>query len=132
MAAGLVIQDPGAGAGRPYQAAEAIAIGEMVALDASGYAMVANAIVGADHQVPTVGIAMHAAALGEQVEVKHLGEVEDADAAFTEGRVLYLAETDGDVTETIPTTSGDSVQVVGMTLTSTIWRLDISPTYTTL
>lgn len=75
---------------------------------------------------------MHAAALGEQVEVKHLGEVEDADAAFTEGRVLYLAETDGDVTETIPTTSGDSVQVVGMTLTSTIWRLDISPTYTTL
>jgi hypothetical protein len=132
MAAGNVIQDMGPGGGRPYTTGEAIAKGDMVALTAAGLAMKANAIVGATQQAPCVGIAYEAAGLGEQVEVKHLGEVEVATDTFTEGEPLYLAETDGNITHTAPVTSGDIVQVVGQALTARIWRLHIAPNYTTV
>lgn len=127
MAAGLVIQDMGAGAGRAFVAGEAITRGEMVALNAAGLLFVANAIVGATQQQPCIGMAYHDGAIGEDVEVKWLGEVEDAAATYNEGVPLYLAETDGDVTETAPSTTNDWIQIVGMTLTTTIWRLHINP-----
>lgn len=127
MAAGLVIHDPQVGAGRSFEAGEAITRGEMVALTAAGLLMVANAIVGANQQQPCIGIAYHDGALGEQVQVLWVGEVEDAAATFNEGVALYLAETDGNVTETAPNTTNDWIQVVGMTLTGTIWRLAVDP-----
>jgi len=127
MAAGLLIQDMQAGAGRSFTAGEAIGRGEMVALNAAGLAFVANAIVGATQQTPCVGMAIHDAAITEEVQVAWLGEVEDVDATFTEGAPLYLAETDGNVTETPPATTNDWIQIVGMTLTTTIWRLHIDP-----
>jgi len=72
-------------------------------------------------------MAIHDAAITEEVQVAWLGEVEDVDATFTEGAPLYLAETDGNVTETPPATTNDWIQIVGMTLTTTIWRLHIDP-----
>lgn len=111
---------------------EAIAEGQMVAVDpSSGLAMIANAITGGTQQAPCFGIAFVGEALGDMLEIKCSGIVEGA-AGLTPGAPVYLAETDGAVTASAPTTSGDIVQCVGIAIDADTFVLDVDPLYTTV
>jgi len=58
------------------------------------------------------------------------GLIKDIDAPYTQGAAMYLSETAGDITATIPTTNAAIKQVVGFSLSTSEVRVDIRiPSY---
>ncbi len=111
---------------------EDITAGQLVAIDPdTGYAMIANAKTGANQQAPAFGIAEVDVDSGYALEVKREGLVEGA-SGLTPGHPVYLGETDGAVTATEPTDSGDVSQVVGQAVSATAFMLAINPDYATV
>jgi hypothetical protein len=104
-------------------AAEAIAAGATVNIDTDGLAYNANAVTGANQQVPCVGCAETSVAAGEAVAIKDHGTMSYGAGGLTPGTAIYLGETDGAITQAIPVTVGDVVQVVGWAITAYTWRI---------
>ncbi|HUW99823.1 MAG TPA: hypothetical protein VMY35_02495 [Phycisphaerae bacterium] len=104
---------------------EDIAAGDMVAIDpVADVAMIANAIVGANQQAPACGIAETAVASGGFLEIKRSGIVAGC-SGLTPGHPVFLGETDGAVTSTEPSTTGDIQQAVGQAMNATTFALGI-------
>ena len=58
------------------------------------------------------------------------GVIVDIDAPYTQGTAMYLSETAGDITATIPTTNAALKQAVGFSLSTSSVRIDIRiPSY---
>ncbi len=107
------------------EAAEAITAGDAVALDSTtGKAKKANAATGGNQQVPCVGIAETSVSAGEYVTVLRAGKV-GGYSNLTPGAPVYLGETDGAVTATAPSDSGDYVQTLGQAVSSTEFIINI-------
>ena len=106
------------------QAGEAISAGDAVALGSDGKLYKANAATGADQQVPCVGIAETDADAGDYVTVLREGKV-GGYSNLTPGAPVYLGETDGAVTATAPSDSGDYVQTLGQAVSATEFILNI-------
>jgi len=114
------------------EAAEALTAGDAVALDSStGKAKKANAATGSSQQVPCVGIAETSVSAGEYVTVLRSGKV-GGYSGLTPGAPVYLGETDGAVTKTAPSTSGDYVQTLGQAVSATEFILNIQSVGTTV
>ena len=118
--------------GFPLIAGEALAMGDVVAISSSdGKVYKANAKTGDNQQVPAVGITEVAVALGAYVEVKYKGKFTGA-SSLTPGAAVYLAETDGAVTDDAPSDAGDVVQYVGFALSATEFIFDAKVSYSTV
>jgi len=101
--------------GRGVKLAEACSAGQLVAIHTDGLGYLANAELGGDLQVPAFGFAETAVAAGLMVELKRNGTLNYGAGGLTIGAQVYLAEgTDGGITQTPPSTSGDYVQCVGV------------------
>lgn len=107
-------------------AGEALTLGATVARNASdGLCYLANATTGYDAtRAPCVGFAFEACEAGATVSVITHGRIEGA-SGLTPGDEVYLGETNGEITSTAPSTSGDIVQKVGMANTATQFDIDI-------
>lgn len=112
------------------KAAQIIPVGALVALGSDGLAYLANAKVGGDLQVPCVGIAETSVAIGEMVELKRNGTMLYGAGGLTIGGgaaagQIYLAETDGAITQTAPSDTGDYVQCVGVAIAADTWKIEL-------
>ena len=105
---------------------EAITAGDAVSLHGDGLVYRANAAVGANQDIPAIGIAETTEILGGELEVKRRGHVAEA-TGLTAGAWVYLGESDGAVTATAPSSAGDAVQVVGIALSQTEYAIDLQP-----
>ena len=106
-------------------AGDAIIACDLISIHAAdGLAYKANAGVGADQDGPAIGVSETIKAVGEILEVKREGKVAGA-TGLTPGAWVYLATTDGAITQTAPAVTGDLVQVVGIAVSSTEWLLQI-------
>ncbi len=106
-------------------AGEAVIVCDLVSIHAAdGLAYKANAGVGADQDGPAIGVSETIKAIGEVLEVKREGKVAGA-VGLTPGAWVYLATTDGGITQTAPSVAGDYLQVVGVAISSTEWLLQI-------
>lgn len=95
-----------------------ISIGEIVAPNGSGQAVLASGdSLGTG---PAIGIAVSSSTSGNPIDVLILGYIYQASHGFTVGDVLYAATTDGDLTTTAPTGTGDFVQIIGYAKTSDV------------
>ncbi len=103
---------------------------ECVHIDSNGKLNEADA--DAASTMPAIGIALEANSSGSDAEVKILiqGVVVDASWSFTPGADLFVGTTDdaGAVTATAPSGSGDTVQKIGVALTSTSAFLNFNTT----
>lgn len=109
------------------EAGEDIIAGYLVSLhDGDGKAYHANASSGASQDVPAVGIAETTEPTGDVVEIKHQGKV-DGETGLHEGSWVYLATSDGQITQTAPAALGEVVQVVGIAVSTTEWIMDFHP-----
>jgi hypothetical protein len=94
---------------------------ECVYIDSNGKLDEADA--DAASTMPAIGIALEANSSGSDAEVKVLvqGVVTNSSWSFTPGADLFVGTTDnaGEVTATAPSGSGDTVQKIGVALTST-------------
>ena len=107
------------------KAGEAITVCDLVSIHAAdGLAYKANAGVGVDQDGPAIGVSETIKAIGEVLEVKREGKVAGA-AGLTPGAWVYLATTDGGITQIAPSVMGDYLQVVGVAISSTEWLLQI-------
>ena len=105
------------------KAAETITAGQVVALDSSGGAILANAALGA--HIPAVGIAEIGAATGDRVTIIQQCDYCDGHTTLSPGGVVYLGKTAGTVTTTKPAASTDVVQPMGVALTAKTFVLDM-------
>jgi len=112
-------------------AGEALTVGALVAIHTDGKAYFANAITGGTQQKPAAGVAEVGVAAGDDVAIKPIGLIAGV-AGLTIGAEVYMAETDGAVTSTAPSTSGDIVQFVGVALSATSYYLNVTGAYTTV
>ena len=82
--------------------------------------------------MPAIGLALEANSSGSDAEVKILiqGVVKDASWSFSAGADLFVGTTDnaGVVTSPAPSGSGDTVQKIGVALTSTSAYLNFNTT----
>jgi hypothetical protein len=103
---------------------------ECVHIDSNGKLNEADA--DAVTTMPAIGIALEANSSGSDADVKILtqGVVVDASWSFTPGADLFVGTTDdaGAVTATAPSGSGDTVQKIGVALTSTSAFLNFNTT----
>lgn len=126
MANNLANEDSGFAAA----AGQILAMGDAVALGADGLVYLANAAVSTPLQVPCVGFAETAVAVGEWVQIKRSGKMTYGTAGLTIGggaaaSQIFLGETDGAITQTAPSTSGDYVQQVGVAITADQWMIQL-------
>ena len=103
---------------------------ECVYIDSNGKLNEADA--DAVTSMPAIGLAIEANSSGSDADVKILiqGVVVDASWSFTPGADLFVGTTDdaGAVTATAPSGSGDTVQKIGVALTSTSAFLNFNTT----
>lgn len=111
--------------GFPIEAQETIVVMAAVALHTDGLAYNANAATGADQDYPCVGFTETAAVDGDMVQIKTQGTAYYAAGGLVEGDPIYLDETDGAITQTAPTDSGDVVQQVGFAITEYNWKIEL-------
>ena len=106
-------------------AGEAIIACDLISIHAAdGLAYKANAGVGADQDGPAIGVSETIKAIGMILEVKREGKIGGA-TGLIRGALIYLATTDGAITQTAPAITGDYVQVVGVAISTTEWLLQI-------
>ena len=101
-----------------------IAVGELVHIDVNGKLDEAHADATAD--MPAIGIALTANSSGSDAEINILTRGiyrDDGQFAFTPGLAVYVsAATEGQFTQTAPSSDGNFVQRVGIALTAdSIW-----------
>jgi len=107
------------------KAGEAITVCDLVSIHAAdGLAYKANASVGADQDGPAVGVSETIKSAGGILEVKREGKVAGA-SGLIPGAWVYLATTDGAITQTAPSTVGDLLQVIGVAVSATEWLIQI-------
>lgn len=110
-------------------AGEALTKGAAVARNASdGYIYLANAKTGYDEtRSPCIGFAFDAYDSGDtDVSVITEGRLEGA-SSLTPGQPVYLSETNGGITSTAPSDTGDIAQEVGMANTATQFDIRLGP-----
>lgn len=103
-------------------AGEAVGGHRVLVYDAVGRVVYADSSE-ASHAGRVVGLSLGAAAEGEAVTVRRLGEVTEPSWSWTPGAPLFLG-TDGLITETPPATG--IVQSIGSAVTATTILLDFS------
>lgn len=112
-------------------AGEDLLAADAVCLHTDGELYKANAITGGAQQIPCHGFAEVAVDDGEMVKVVCEGVVQGVVAqgftGLTIGEVVFLAETDGDITQTAPTTGGDLVQRLGTAISALKILVNIQP-----
>ena len=107
------------------KAGEAITVCDLISIHAAdGLAYKANAGVGVDQDGPAVGISETTKSTGDILEVKREGKIAGA-SGLTRGAWIYLATTDGAITQTAPAIVGDLLQVVGIAISRTEWLLQV-------
>ena len=116
--------DTGTGEVWTMTALTGIAVGELVHIDANGKLDEAHADATLD--MPAIGIALTANSSGSDAEINILRRGvyrDDGQFNFTPGRVVFVsAGTEGQFTQTAPSSDGQFVQVVGVALTAdSIW-----------
>lgn len=109
------------------EAGEDITAGYLISLhDADGKAYHANATSGAGQDVPAIGVAETTETAGNVVEIKRQGKI-CGESSLKEGNWVYLATSDGQITQTAPSAVGEIVQVVGVAVSTTEWIMDFHP-----
>ena len=90
-----------------------ITLGDVVAIDSSGLATKANAGSSGDQDI--VGIALNTATVGNPVYIANQGELSSLTFLGTpsNGSQLFLSTTDGRISGTAPSSSGDTIYQVG-------------------
>lgn len=106
-------------------AAATITAGQLVGLNSSGKAVLADA--DAATPIEAVGFALEDAKSGDTIGVAQIGRVEDTSATYTVGAKLWLSGTAGGVTETKVSTAGNIIQPVGTAISATKAILNVSP-----
>ncbi len=82
---------------------------------------------------PARGLAVATASTGNATTVIVRGIVRnDGWSAWTVGAPIYLSGTAGAITQTVPATSGDKVQVIGYAIASKTIFVDFNSTYVTV
>lgn len=94
-----------------------ISRGQLVGINASGQAVLADADAGTP--IPAVGVALDGVASGEQLGVALQGELEDTTWTWTPGDRLYVSGTAGGLTATRPSTATNLVQGAGFAKSAT-------------
>ena len=111
-------------------ALDGLGLMECVHIDSNGKLNEADA--DSPTTMPAIGLALEANSSGSDAEVKILiqGVVKDASWSFSAGADLFVGTTDnaGVVTSTAPSGSGDTVQKIGVALTSTSAYLNFNTT----
>jgi hypothetical protein len=121
MANAYINEDEGFG----IKLGQAVTVGDLVAVHTDGLGYLANAKVGEDLQIPCAGIAETTGAIGDTVELKRNGTMAYSTGGLTIGAQIYLAETDGAITQTAPSDSGDCVQCVGVAIAADAWKIEL-------
>ena len=105
-----------------------LALGEAVFIDSNGKLDEADA--DAVTSMPAIGVALEANSSGGDAEVKILiqGILRDDTYNFTPGADLFIGTTEGEITATAPSGSGDTVQKVGVALTADSVYLNFNTT----
>lgn len=80
---------------------------------------------------PARGLAIATASTGNATTIITGGTVRNGGWSWTPGGTLYLSTTAGGLTQSVPATTGDKVQVIGFALTATVIAVQISPDYGT-
>lgn len=106
---------------------EAIAQGELVALHTDCKFYLAQAQVGANFQMGCVGIAAHDAAAGEDLSVVQDDPLVGGASGLTIGGAIYVGEdVAGTITQTLPATTGDADQQVGVARSATQFAFNVA------
>jgi hypothetical protein len=113
---------------------EAFSAGELVAIHTDGKLYKANAITGGTQQMPCAGIAQLAATAADvTAAVKRIAVIRRTKlfgfSSLTKGGTVFVAESDGAITQTRPVTSGDIVQACGVAISDTEVMFDIGNGY---
>jgi hypothetical protein len=74
---------------------------------------------------PCKGIALQHGDAGEVIKYAQCATLYDADAPWTANTTQYMSPTAGALTETLPATGGDMIQVCGVSSTDSYVQLDI-------
>jgi hypothetical protein len=108
---------------------ETIAAGQLVVINSSKLAMLANAALADSY--PAVGIAEIDGNATDGTDIAIITRCMEVKGAtgLTAGATVWAGETDGTVTTTRPSTHLDIAQAVGIALTSTTFMLTVSPNY---
>lgn len=80
---------------------------------------------------PARGLAVSAYSSTNAATIVTNGTVRNDAWAWTPGGTIYLSTTAGGLTQTIPATTGDKIQVIGYALTADIMMVAISPDFGT-
>ena len=99
----------------------AITAGDMVYFDGTDWEL-ADASA---HTSFAEAMAVNSYASGDVGVLCTGGVIVDIDAPYTQGAAMYLSETAGDITATIPTTNAAIKQAVGFSLSTSSVRVDI-------
>ena len=92
------------------QASETIAVGDVVAILASGQAVKANA--GTSTKQRVIGICASGGNVGQSIEVAQVG-IYTENSAFTAGETYYVNTVDGSINATAPSATGQIVYEIG-------------------
>ena len=104
----------------------AVTAGDMVYFDGNDWEL-ADASA---HTTFCEAMAVNSYASGDVGVLCTGGVIVDIDAPYTQGTAMYLSETAGDITATIPTTNAALKQAVGFSLSTSSVRIDIRiPSY---
>jgi hypothetical protein len=101
--------------------AAAIAVGELVGINSSGLAVLADCNT---TPIPARGFAVSGGASGARITICRSGRVEGF-TSLTAGGTVYLSGTAGGITQTRPSTVGDIVQAVGYAVSATAIDFEI-------
>lgn len=113
---------------------EAFSAGQLVAIHTDGKLYKSNAITGATQQMPCAGIAQLAATAADvSAAVKRIAVIRrtklEGFTGLTPGACVYVAEVDGEITQTRPVTSTDIVQPCGVAISATKVMFDLGNGY---
>lgn len=81
---------------------------------------VKKANAGDSSKMPVAGMALSSASSGDTLDVLDTGRISNSTWSFTAGLKIFANTTDGSITTTPPSNSGDVIQVLGRTLSSTL------------
>lgn len=118
-----------------YTSSQTISFGQLVFIDSSSLSKLSTASgsAGATSSLfaPAIGISVEPVTINNQGRFLISGIISSGSWSWTVGRKLYLSKTSGQMTQSVAGyTSGDTVQVIGVALSSN--KIFFNPSYDTL
>ncbi len=113
-----------------FAAGDNLDIGDLVYLDAAATWQLAGADSGSVY-AGILGISLQSVSASAAVKVALSGSFVSASAfpTLTVGGTVFMSETDGEITQTAPSTSGSAVRVVGFAINASAISMNPSPDY---